>query len=90
MTTLNFLPSYNCTNLQTHPDFRKLVGVRIERYKHLIAELVREVLPQHLQVLRLHVQQVVAGPAALVHLRDGFHQRLRRCLHRWGGEMREL
>lgn len=74
----------------TYSNFRELVGVGVERYQHLVAELVREVLPEHLHVLRLHVQQVVARPPALVHLRDRFHKRFGRSLHRWKKEVKQL
>lgn len=66
-----------------YPDFRELVGISVERYEDLVAQFVWEVLPQHLHVLCLYVQQVVTRPAALVHLRDRLHQRLRCCLHSW-------
>lgn len=41
-----------------------------------------EILPQHVEILCLHVQQIVSGPLALVDLIQRVHERLRRGLHR--------
>lgn len=68
---------------KTYPEFGELVGISVEWDEYLIAELVREVLPEHLHVLRLYVEEVVAGPAALVSLGYRLHQGFRGSLDSW-------
>lgn len=65
----------------TYPHLRKLALICVERYKNLVRELVSEILPQHVKILCLHVQQIVSGPLALVDLIQRVHERLRRGLH---------
>ena len=68
----------------TYPHFRKLALVRVERDEDLVGQLVGEVLPEHVEVLCLDVEHVVAGPLALVDLVQRVHQRLGGQLHRCG------
>ena len=55
--------------------------ISVERDEHLVGELVAQILPQHFNVLRLHRQQIVAGPLALVHFGHAFKERLAGRLH---------
>lgn len=61
---------------RTYPHFRKLTLIRVEWYKNLVRKFVSEILPQHVKILCLHVQQVVPGPLTLVDLIQRVHERL--------------
>lgn len=54
--------------VSNYPHLWKLRLVGVERDEDLISQLVTEVLPEHLHVLRLHVDQVVTRPLRLVDL----------------------
>jgi len=67
---------------ETYPHLRELALIRIERYENLIRELVSEILPQHVKILCLYVQQIVSGPLTLVYFVQRVHERLWGSLHR--------
>ncbi len=64
------------------PHLWELALVGVQRDEHLVGQLVAQVGPEHLLVLRLHVEQVVANPVALVNLRQRLRQVLARRLAR--------
>lgn len=66
----------------TYPHLRELALICVEWYKNLVRKLVSEILPQHVKILCLHVQQIVSGPLALIDLIQRVHERLRGGLHR--------
>lgn len=65
----------------TYPHFGKLSLVSVERDEHLVCHFVTQILPQHLNVLRLDRQQIVARPVRFVYFRHTFVQSFAGRLH---------
>ena len=67
--------------VEIYPHFGELSLVGVERDEDLIGHLVAEILPEHLNVLGLDREEVVARPVRLVHLGHALVKGLARCLH---------
>ena len=68
VTLLIEVDEFSASLVDLFPHFWELSLVRVEWDHHLVGELVGQVGPEHLRVLALDVEHVVARPLALVHV----------------------